>query len=385
MTDSLMEADLVSCSTFSFSLEKEDGMARAGVVETTHGKIETPIFMPVGTLGTVKAMRPDQVRDEVKAEIILGNTYHLYLRPGLEVVELHGGLHKMMGWELPILTDSGGYQVFSLKDLRQIKEEGVIFQDHISGSKHLFTPEKVIAIQETLGSDIMMAFDECPPAGVDRKYMLESMARTTRWEKRCLTARTREDCALFGILQGGTDEEMRRLHTEELCGLPFEGFAIGGLSVGEANQAMYDTVEFTTPLMPRQKPRYLMGVGKPEDLIENIARGIDMFDCVLPTRNARNGQCFTSQGVVKIRNAEFAKDLRPLDETCDCYTCQNFSRAYLRHLYKSQEILASQLATLHNLRFYLRLVKGARKAILAGTFQKYRRDFYESYQQGSRT
>lgn len=376
----LNENELVRAKAFAFQVDGEDGMARATTVETAHGTIQTPIFMPVGTVGTVKAMRPDQLLNEVDAQIILGNTYHLYLRPGLEVIQLHGGLHSLMGWQRPILTDSGGYQVFSLKDLRTIKEDGVEFQDHISGSRHFFTPEKVIEIQEVLGSDIMMAFDECPPAGVDENYMRESMARTTRWETRCLQARTREDCALFGILQGGTSKTMRREHVEALCGLPFEGFAIGGLSVGEANQAMYDTVEFTTPLMPKDKPRYLMGVGKPEDLIENIARGIDMFDCVLPTRNARNGQCFTTYGVVKIRNSSFAKDLRPLDEDCDCYTCKKFTRAYLRHLYKAQEMLAAQLATLHNLRFFLRLVNGARAAILEGRFEAYRRNFYHKYE-----
>lgn len=370
------QSELVHCETFRFEEVATDGAARAGRVKTARGEIETPIFMPVGTVGTVKAMRPDELEEQVEAQIILGNTYHLYLRPGMEVVGLHGGLHQMMNWKRPILTDSGGFQVFSLKDLRTIREDGVEFRDHISGARHFFTPEKVIAIQETLGSDIMMAFDECPPAGMDERYMRESMARTTRWEKRCLQARTRSDCALFGILQGGISEELRREHVEELGALPFDGFAIGGLSVGEEIQAMYDTVEFTTPMMPAEKPRYLMGVGTPEDLVECIARGVDMFDCVMPTRNARNGQCFTSQGVIKIRNAVYEKDLRPLDEECDCYTCQNFSRAYLRHLYKAQEILASQLSTLHNLRYYLRLVGQARQAILEGKFEDFRREFY---------
>lgn len=369
-------SELVHCETFQFEEVAQDGAARAGKIQTARGEILTPIFMPVGTVGTVKAMRPDELEEQVEAQIILGNTYHLYLRPGMEVVGLHGGLHKMMNWKRPILTDSGGFQVFSLKDLRKIREDGVEFRDHISGARHFFTPEKVIAIQETLGSDIMMAFDECPPAGMDERYMRDSMARTTRWEKRCLQARTRTDSALFGILQGGISEELRREHAEELCALPFDGFAIGGLSVGEEIQAMYDTVEFTTPMMPREKPRYLMGVGTPEDLVECIARGVDMFDCVMPTRNARNGQCFTSEGVIKIRNAAYEKDLRPLDEECDCYTCQNFTRAYLRHLYKAQEILASQLSTLHNLRYYLRLVGQARQAILDGEFEKFRREFY---------
>ncbi len=374
-------SDLVKCETFGFEETARDGTARAGVVTTTHGRIETPIFMPVGTLGTVKAMRPDQLRDEVEAQIILGNTYHLYLRPGLEVVELHGGLHEMMNWDRPILTDSGGYQVFSLEQLRTIEEDGVEFRDHLSGERHFFTPEKVIQIQEVLGSDIMMAFDECPPADASEAYMRESMARTTRWEKRCLEARTRSDCALFGILQGGTSEILRREHVEELCDLPFDGFAIGGLSVGEPSPAMYETVAFTTPMMPADKPRYLMGVGKPEDLVECIAGGVDMFDCVIPTRNARNGHCFTSRGTIKIRNAPYALDTDPLDPDCDCYTCNNFTRAYLRHLYKSREILASHLCSLHNLRYFLNLVRQARRAIVDGNFAEFRRQFYEQRHQ----
>ncbi len=369
--------ELVQCDTFDFEVHSTDGAARTATVTTTHGEIETPVFMPVGTLGTVKAMRPDQLADEVEAQIVLGNTYHLFLRPGLEVIEMHGGLHEMMNWDRPILTDSGGYQVFSLEQLREIKEDGVEFRDHLSGAKHFFTPEKVIEIQETLGSDIMMAFDECPPADVDDDYMIESMERTTRWEKRCLEARTRSDCALFGIIQGGTSEKLRHRHAEQLCELPFDGFAIGGLSVGEPSEAMYDTVEFTTPVMPEDKPRYLMGVGTPEDLVECIRRGIDMFDCVLPTRNARNGQCFTSRGRIKIRNAPYTMDSKPLDPDCDCYTCTNFTRAYLRHLYKSREILASHLCTLHNLRYYHRLVEDARSAIDAGQFEQFRRQFYE--------
>ena len=368
--------DLVNCETFDFRQTASDGAARTGVVETTHGQIETPVFMPVGTLGTVKAMRPDQLVNEVEAQIVLGNTYHLYLRPGLEVVELHGGLHEMMNWDRPILTDSGGYQVFSLEELRNIEEDGVEFQDHISGDRHFFTPEKVIEIQETLGSDIMMAFDECPPADASDDYMRDSMARTTRWEKRCLQARTRSDCALFGIVQGGTRRQLRREHVDAICELPFEGFAIGGLSVGESSEAMYDTVEFTAPMMPEDKPRYLMGVGKPEDLVECIRRGIDMFDCVIPTRNARHGKCFTSRGPVKIRNAPYTKDMGPLDPDCDCYTCTQFTRAYLRHLYKSREMLAGQLCTLHNLRYYHRLVAEARRAIREERFDEFYRDFY---------
>jgi queuine tRNA-ribosyltransferase len=366
----------VECDSFSFELEAEDGAARAGVVQTAHGRFQTPIFMPVGTKGTVKAMTPEDLGDEIGAQIILGNTYHLYLRPGLEVIEEHGGLHEFMNWRRPILTDSGGYQVFSLEELRTIKEDGVEFQDHISGSRHFFTPEKVIEIQETLGSDIMMAFDECPPLPCEDSYMRQSLERTTRWEKRCLEARTRSDCALFGILQGGTSQRFRSEHAEQLCELPFDGFAIGGLSVGEAKDHMYETVGFTTPLMPHDKPKYLMGVGKPDDIVEAIARGVDMFDCVIPTRNARNGQCFTSQGVVKIRNAPYAHDMGPLDPNCACYTCQNYTRAYLRHLYKAKEILSARLCTLHNLHYFLALTRRAREAIVEGRFEAFRRAYY---------
>jgi queuine tRNA-ribosyltransferase len=336
--------------------------------------------MPVGTQGTVKAMTPEELVDDVGAEIILGNTYHLYIRPGLDVIELHGGLHEMMHWDRPILTDSGGYQVFSLEDLRTIHDDGVEFRDHIEGTRHFFTPQKVIEIQETLGSDIMMAFDECPPHDADERYMLESMARTTRWERQCLQARTRTDCALFGIIQGGTHEVWRRQHTEEIAAMPFDGLALGGLSVGEEAQARYDAVELGCDLMPDDRPKYLMGVGTPEDLIECIARGVDMFDCVLPTRNARNGQCFTRSGVVNVRNATSKMVAAPIDEECRCYACQNYTQAYIRHLYKSREILAARLCTMHNLTYFLDLVKGARDAILAGEFDQYRRDFWSKRQ-----
>ncbi len=366
------------CETFQWTVEANDGAARAGRLELRNGVVETPIFMPVGTKGTVKAMTPEELTGMVGAQIILGNTYHLYLRPGLEIIEMHGGLHQMMHWDRPILTDSGGYQVFSLEDLRKIKEDGVEFQDHVDGSRHMFTPERVVQIQETLGSDIMMAFDECPPHDAPERYMLESMARTTRWEKRCLAARTRPDCALFGILQGGVREDWRKMHAEELVPEPFDGFAIGGLSVGEESQALYDTVEVSTPLMPDDKPKYLMGVGTPEDLVECIARGVDMFDCVLPTRNARNAQCFTSYGVLNVRNATSAMSMDPIDPACDCYTCQNYTQAYVRHLYKSREILAARLCTIHNLTYYLKLVGDARSAILEGRFAAFRRDFYST-------
>lgn len=365
----------VWCENFGFEVEATDGQARAGRLQLTHGVVETPIFMPVGTQGTVKATSPEELK-ELGAQIILGNTYHLYLRPGLEVVALHGGLHKMMNWDRPILTDSGGYQVFSLEDLRKIREDGVEFRDHVDGSKHLFTPAKVTQIQEVLGSDIMMAFDECPPAGADDRYLAKSLARTTRWERECLEARTREDCAMFGIVQGGTSDAWRKRHVEEICALPFEGFAMGGLSVGEEISRMYDTVAFTAPLMPHDRPRYLMGVGKPDDLVECIARGVDMFDCVLPTRNARNGQCLTSFGTVVIRNAEYAKDLSPIDPECSCYTCTHYTRSYVRHLYRSKEILASRLCTIHNLHYYLDLVGQARTAIREGRFMAFRAEYY---------
>ena len=367
---------MIQCSPFSWTVESTDANARAGTLVLPHGTVQTPIFMPVGTLGTVKGMAPEELRDEIGAQIILGNTYHLYIRPGLDIIRMHGGLHEMIHWDQPILTDSGGFQVFSLKDLRKITENGVEFRDHIDGSRHLFTPESVIEIQETLGSDIMMAFDECPPHDADAKYMRESVDRTTRWAHRCLAARTRTDCALFGINQGGTNEQLRLEHLDQLASMPFEGLAIGGLSVGEETRARFDTVELVAPKMPADKPRYLMGVGTPEDLVECIARGVDMFDCVLPTRNGRNAQCFTSRGKINLRNAMHAKVLDPIDPDCDCYACRNYSRAYIRHLIKAREILGARLCTWHNLHFYLRLVRRARQAILDGTFDAFRRAFY---------
>lgn len=373
---------MIQCEVLRYEEVARDGKARAGLLYTTHGVIETPIFMPVGTLATVKSLTPEDLSQEIGAQIILSNTYHLYLRPGMEVVDLHGGLHAMMGWEGPILTDSGGYQVFSLKDLRKIREEGVTFQDHIQGTRHLFTPERVVQIQETLGSDIMMAFDECPPHDAPDDYMRKSMARTTRWAERCLQARTREDCAMFGILQGGVSEVMRREHAEQMLELPFEGFAIGGLSVGESSSAMYEMAELSTGLMRDEKAKYLMGVGKPADLIECINVGVDMFDCVLPTRNARNGQALTRRGPVTLRNAKYAKDLTPIDGQCGCYTCRRFTRAYLRHLFKANEMLYGRLCTLHNLRYYLDLVRGAREAIIEGRYAAYRAEFHALQQQG---
>ncbi|MBH24137.1 MAG: tRNA guanosine(34) transglycosylase Tgt [Myxococcales bacterium] len=356
-----------------FTVTDRCGEARCGRMKLAHGEVETPIFMPVGTAGTVKGLTPEALKD-ADVEIILGNTYHLFLRPGLDVLEMHGGLHEMMHWDRPILTDSGGYQVFSLKELRTIREEGVEFRNHIDGRKHLFTPESVIATQEVIGSDIMMAFDECPPLGeeaVDRRYLERSMARTTRWAKRCLSARTRPDCALFAITQGGTELDLRQRHLEELLPLPFDGYAIGGLSVGEAKPRMYETVEAIAPQLPEDRPRYLMGVGTPEDLVECVARGVDMFDCVLPTRNGRNGQLFTSRGRMIIKHARYRTDMGPVDPECDCPTCTHYTRAYLRHLFISREMLAGHLVTLHNIHYYLNLIGGLRAAIRAGTLDAF--------------
>jgi len=353
-----------------FAVTATCGQARCGTLTLAHGVVETPIFMPVGTAGTVKGLTPAQLGD-IGVEILLGNTYHLFLRPGLEVLSAHGGLHGMMGWPRPILTDSGGYQVFSLKELRKITEEGVTFQNHIDGSRHLFTPENVIQTQEVIGSDIMMAFDECPPMTAGRDYMVRSMERTSRWAARCLEARTRPDCALFGITQGGVDLDLRASHIEELSVMPFDGFAIGGLSVGEAKEKMYETVEFAAPRLPADRPRYLMGVGTPQDLVECVSRGVDMFDCVLPTRNGRNGQLFTRNGRMSIKQVRYRLDLDPVDPQCGCYTCRNFSRAYLRHLYVAGEMLAGELATLHNVHYYLDLVRELRVAIRAGTLDAF--------------
>ena len=353
--------------TFSLHTTDENTLARRGELRLPHGVVQTPIFMPVGTRATVKAMTPEELR-ELGAQIILGNTYHLFLRPGHELIARAGGLHRFMNWPHPILTDSGGYQVFSLAGTRKIKEEGVRFQSHIDGSRHLLTPERAIEIQQALGSDIMMAFDECPAAGQPRAYVEASMALTTRWAKRCLQARSRNDQALFGIVQGGIHEDLRRRHAGELTELPFDGFAIGGLSVGESTEEMYRITEVTTPCLPVDKPRYLMGVGTPQNLVEGVARGIDMFDCVMPTRHARNGYLFTSEGRVVIKQARYAEDHGPLDPACNCYTCRNYSRAYLRHLFIAKEILAMRLNTIHNLHYYLKLMADVRAALEQGTF-----------------
>lgn len=346
--------------------------ARRGRLHLTHGTVETPAFMPVGTAGTVKAMTPEEVKS-LGADIILGNTYHLYLRPGHELVARAGGLHRFANWPGPILTDSGGYQVFSLAPFRKITEEGARFQSHIDGSRHLLSPERSIEIQQALGSDIMMAFDECPAADKPKDYVARSMSLTTRWARRCLEARTSPGQALFGIIQGGIHEDLRLAHTEEITGLPFDGFAIGGLSVGESTEDMYRITGLVTPHMPQDRPRYLMGVGTPENLLECISLGIDMFDCVMPTRHARNGYLFTHDGRVVIKQARYREDFGPLDAECGCYTCRNYSRAYLRHLYTSGEILSMRLNTIHNLHFYLNLMREARTAIEQGRFSDFKR------------
>lgn len=332
--------------------------------------------MPVGTQGTVKAMTPEEVR-EVGARIILANTYHLYIRPGHELIRRLGGLHRFMNWNGPILTDSGGFQVFSLGELRKITEEGVTFRSHLDGSPHLLTPESAVAVQEALGSDIAMCFDECPPYPSTREDVRRSMELTLRWAVRCRDAKTREDQALFGIVQGGMYPDLRIECLERLKYLDFPGYALGGLSVGEENPLMYEIMEACSPHLPEDKPRYVMGIGTPEDLIEAVYRGYDMFDCVMPTRNARNGMLFTSAGKINIRNARHADDPGPLDPECDCYVCRNYSRAYLRHIFQAREILASRLNTWHNLHYYLSLMEGARAAIAADRFADFRREFYE--------
>lgn len=365
----------------TYELIKKDSRtkARRGRVHTPHGPIETPVFMPVGTAGTVKAMKPEEVRD-MGAQIILGNTYHLYLRPGHEVVKAAGGLHKFMNWERAILTDSGGFQVFSLGAMRKISEEGVEFRSHIDGSKHMLSPEKSMEIQNALGSDIMMAFDECAPYPADRNYVKNSLERTTRWLKRCKEYhKNTEQQSLFGIMQGGMYKDLRKQSAEEIVELDLPGYAIGGLSVGEPKEIMYEVMDDCVDYLPADKPRYLMGVGSPDCLFEGVERGIDMFDCVLPTRIARHGMAMTSQGRVNIKNAKYERDFTPLDPNCDCYTCRNYSKAYLRHLFKSDEILSSMLMTTHNLHFLVSTMAGIRKAIEEDRFLEYKKEFYDSY------
>ncbi len=368
----------------TYELIKKDARtgARRGRIHTPHGVIETPVFMPVGTQATVKAMTPDELKDMVDAKIILSNTYHLYLRPGDELVAEAGGLHKFMNWDRPILTDSGGFQVFSLADLRNITEEGVKFKSHLDGSSHFISPEKSMSIQNNLGSDIMMAFDECCPYPSTYEYTRKSMERTTRWAKRCLEAHKRKDeQGLFGIVQGGMYKDLREESAKQLVELDFPGYAVGGLSVGEPADLMYDVLEYTTPFLPENKPRYLMGVGTPDYLIEAVMRGIDMCDCVLPTRIARNGTAMTSEGKVVVRNATYERDWTPLDHNCDCYTCTHYTRAYIRHLVKCGEILGARLITIHNLRFLVRLMENVRKAIEEDRLTEFRDEFYKNYYQ----
>jgi queuine tRNA-ribosyltransferase len=364
---------------FTYELLQRDPRtgARAGRFRTPHGEIPMPAFGPVGTQGTVKAMSPEEL-EEAGASLILANTYHLYLRPGAELIARLGGLHTFMNWPHPILTDSGGYQVFSLEGLREVDEDGVTFRSHIDGSEHRFTPESVVATQEQLGADVIMCFDECA-APDDRSYSEAAMERTHRWAVRCREAQTRSDQALFGIVQGGIHPELREKSARFLVGLDLPGYAIGGLSVGESKAEMHAMLELVTPLLPEDKPRYLMGVGSPEDLFEGVSRGIDMFDCVLPTRLARNGGLLTRQGRINLRNAQYAEQAAPIEEGCDCYTCQHYSAAYVRHLLKAREILGLRLATIHNVRFMLRTMTEIRQSILDGTFATLKEDFLSRY------
>ncbi len=354
--------------------------ARRGVVHTPHGDIQTPVFMPVGTQATVKSMTPEELKEEVKAEIILSNTYHLYLRPGHELVKEAGGLHKFMNWDRPILTDCGGFQVFSLSDLRTISEDGVEFKSHLDGSKHFFSPEKVMEIEEALGADIIMSFDECVEPNATYEYTKQSMERTTRWAERCKKAHTTTDKqGLFGIIQGGFFEDLRKISAKNLINLDFPGYAIGGISVGESKEDFLRILRYTAPFMPENKPRYLMGVGTPDYLIEAAISGIDMCDCVLPTRIARNGTALTSHGKVVIRNATYERDWNRLDDECDCYTCKNYTRAYIRHLIKTNEILGVRLLSIHNLRFLVRLMEQVRQAIEEDRLLDFKNEFYKKY------
>jgi queuine tRNA-ribosyltransferase len=352
---------------FTFDLIAKDGMARAGVFHTPHGDLQTPVFAPVGTQATVKAVTPRQL-EEIGASLVLSNTYHLYLRPGAELVEEMGGLHEFMHWPRPILTDSGGFQVFSLADMRKIDEDGVTFKSHIDGSTHRFTPEKSVEIQQKLGADIIMAFDECAPP-YDRANVERAMQRTHTWAERCKSAQTRHDQALFGIVQGGVFADLREGSAQAIAMMDFPGYAIGGLSVGETKPEMHAMLEVVNAILPEDKPRYLMGVGTPEDLVEGIRRGVDIFDCVLPTRLARHQAAMTLNGRLNLLNAVHAHDSRPIDESCGCYTCRTFSRAYLRHLVVAKEMLAATLISIHNIYTLLELVRQAREAIIACRFE----------------
>ena len=366
-----------------FKLHTTSGKARRGTMTLNHGVVQTPIFMPVGTYGAVKGMTPDMLR-EINAQIILGNTFHLWLRPGMDVMKVHGGLHQFMNWDKPILTDSGGFQVFSLGDLRKITEAGVTFSSPVNGDKLFLTPEGSMQIQTVLNSDIVMQFDECTPYPADVKTARESMELSLRWAKRSLDEFTRLENpnALFGIVQGGMHEHLRTESLANLAEMPFHGMAIGGLSVGEPKEEFYRVLEFIGHQLPTEKPRYLMGVGTPEDLVFGVSQGIDMFDCVMPTRNARNGWLFTRFGDIKIKNARYKNDLKPLDESCDCYTCRNFSRSYLHHLHKMGEMLGAQLNTIHNLHYYLQLMQELRDGLDNEQFDEVVHQFHANRARG---
>lgn len=363
---------------FDLKVTDKNSRARAGVLNTDHGAIETPIFMPVGTAGTVKGVHQRELEDDVQAQIILGNTYHLYLRPGIDIIKKAGGLHKFNGWKRPILTDSGGYQVFSLADNRKLKEEGAHFQSHIDGSKHLFTPENIVEIQRTIGADIVMAFDECTPYPCDYKYAKSSMELTHRWLERGVRHFKQTDPLygyqqfFFPIVQGSVYSDLRKISAEKIASFDMPGNAIGGLSVGEPIEDMYAMLDEVTQILPTEKPRYLMGVGTPINLLEGIAMGVDMFDCVMPTRNARNGMLFTSEGIINIKNKKWADDLSPIDENGTAFVDKEYSKAYLRHLIISKELLGAQIASIHNLSFYLRLMKTAREKIMDGSFMQWK-------------
>ena len=369
--------------TFDLEYKDTQTQARAGRITTEHGEIQTPIFMPVGTVGSVKAVHMQELRRDIDAQIILGNTYHLFMRPGLEIIEQAGGLHRFNGWDRPILTDSGGYQVFSLAGTRKIKEEGVTFQSHIDGSRHLFTPENVVDIQRTIGADIVMAFDECTPGNADYDYARLSMERTHRWLARgyghFLETEPKYGYSqtFFPIVQGCVYEDLRRQSAEFVQGFDAEGYAIGGLAVGEPTEKMYEMVELVNDILPEDRPRYLMGVGTPANILENIARGVDMFDCVMPTRNGRNGMIFTEEGIINFKNRKWATDFSPIQEGTGCFVDEQYTKAYLRHLFVAGELLAMQIASIHNLAFYLRLVRQARQRIVDGTFGDWYKEMAE--------
>jgi queuine tRNA-ribosyltransferase len=362
---------------FKIIAECKTTRARAGILQTAHGEVETPIFMPVGTLGTVKSLSPEELIT-CGVQIILGNTYHLYLRPGCDVIRSFNGLHGFMHWDGPVLTDSGGFQVFSLAKLRKLTDEGALFQSHIDGSQHMLTPEKSVEIQLCLGSDIVMCLDECIKYPAEKRDAQKALELTTQWGKRCKDAFKNEKNALFGIVQGGMFKDLRERSAHDLLNIDFDGYAIGGLSVGEPKDLMLEMADFTLPMLPDTKPKYIMGVGMPEDIVTLVALGGDMFDCVLPTRNARNGQMFTTTGTLNISNSRFKHDINPIESGCTCYTCRNYSRAYLRHLYLSKELLAYRLNTIHNVHYYMNLVRQLRTAICKGKFGEFEKEFFKN-------